>query len=335
MTDDAANSIDDQDVNLSPVDHDKAQRRVLTARFLIAFFLILLLVSFWMSQKVPYYSFAPGPTQGANSLVVIPAAQRHAHKGQIYFTTVSQSNGRILRFQYFWGKLFDHDIDFQNAKQIENGNRQIINQTCLTPNQFDAESWSDSEKTAVSIALRRLNKTVHIPEDGALIAGLRTNSPSEGKLKPCDEIIAIDNQPTKSRDEVISLVRKHKPGESVSVTVKAIGSSVERKAEIVTTANQEGQAQLGVVVTPKTVNVASDPSVRFKNADIGGPSAGLAFALDVLNSLSASDLTGGHQIAITGEIHDNGTVGGLEGFAKRHFRFPIKEFIYFWFPPIT
>jgi PDZ domain-containing protein len=76
----------------------------------------------------------------------------------------------------------------------------------------------------------------------------------------------------------------------------------------------EGQAQIGVFSAPE---YDFPVDVQIDTGDVGGPSAGLAFTLTILDELSPGDLTGGDEIAVTGTIESDGTVGPIGGVAQK------------------
>ncbi|MHB2028786.1 MAG: S16 family serine protease, partial [Acidimicrobiales bacterium] len=57
--------------------------------------------------------------------------------------------------------------------------------------------------------------------------------------------------------------------------------------------------------------------VSINTANIGGPSAGLAMTLALINELSHGSLTGHHVVAATGTISVNGVVGDVGGVAEK------------------
>ena len=78
----------------------------------------------------------------------------------------------------------------------------------------------------------------------------------------------------------------------------------------------EGRVGIGITYS-ESKSIKTDPKVTVKTEDIGGPSAGLMFTLELLNQLIDEDITKGYQIAGTGEMLEDGTVGRIGGIEKK------------------
>ena len=94
-----------------------------------------------------------------------------------------------------------------------------------------------------------------------------------------------------------------------------------------------GQAFLGVVMRTKDRSFPMPFDVNIDSGRIGGPSAGLAFALGLIEHLAAGELTGGHKVAVTGTIDIDGTVGEVGGVAQKTAAVRAEGAEYFLVPP--
>ena len=137
-----------------------------------------------------------------------------------------------------------------------------------------------------------------------LVDALDPGSPSVGKLRPNDVIVSVDGKRVRSRSDLLRLVGAHKPGEDVAITVKR-----GDKQETVTIRTRPIRRTPSVAVIGVFVEQAAaiklPLDVKIDIGNVGGPSAGLAFALDVMEELGP-DVDGGHKIAATGEIELDG-----------------------------
>ncbi len=157
--------------------------------------------------------------------------------------------------------------------------------------------------------------------------------PSGGKLEPRDRIVAVDGTEIGGMEDLFAALDGVSPGDKVEVGVRRSGA--DRTFEITTAAAQDDKkrAILGVLVGigyqfPFDVHVGIDES-------IGGPSAGLVFALSVYDTLTPGALTGGDVVAGTGTIAPDGTVGPIGGIREKLIAAARSDAEIFLVPPRT
>jgi PDZ domain-containing protein len=122
----------------------------------------------------------------------------------------------------------------------------------------------------------------------------------------------VDDQPAEGGARLRQLITRHKPGEQVTLTVQRAGRRMDER--ITTAAAKDGRAIVGVL----TRDEADYPfKVAISLKDVGGPSAGLMFALGVVDKLTPGSLSGGKYIAGTGTIDDSGKVGPIGGIPQK------------------
>lgn len=139
--------------------------------------------------------------------------------------------------------------------------------------------------------------------------------PADGKLKAGDRIFKVDGMEFKSSDEFISTVSRKQEGSEITLTFerqdKTMKTSIPLKK-----LEETGKPGVGItLVDDKEIEV--DPAVNINSEEIGGPSAGLMFSLEIYNQLIKEDLTGGYKIAGTGTINSEGTVGRIGGIEQK------------------
>jgi PDZ domain-containing protein len=148
-----------------------------------------------------------------------------------------------------------------------------------------------------------------------VIAGVSPKGPSAGKLEPGDAIVAVDGQPTKTLSGVRRAITKHRPGEKVELSIRR--DRVLKKVEVKTVPNPESPKRAIIGVFLQAVTKISLPvPVRIDLGQVGGPSAGLAFALDVVEELG-HDIDRGHKVAASGELSLDGAVGAVGGLKQK------------------
>ena len=111
--------------------------------------------------------------------------------------------------------------------------------------------------------------------------------PSADQLDDGDTIVAVDGTDVGTLDELIAVLGRHQPGDVVSVTVdRPDVGDVDAEVELIESVDEPGQAALGIVAFD-TRSVRLPFEIAFDTGEIGGPSAGLAFTLTLLDELTA------------------------------------------------
>jgi PDZ domain-containing protein len=173
--------------------------------------------------------------------------------------------------------------------------------------QQDQVQMTSSQQTATAAALHQLGigyKTV------VGVAGVKQGLPAYGKLKAGDLITAVDGQPVTSTGQLTSLVKAHA---AQPITLSVSRGGVSRHVQL-TARKVGGHPILGVEVQ---VQYQFPFPVTIRIGQIGGPSAGMMFALGIIDKISTENLTGGKFIAGTGEISANGAVSPIGGIQQK------------------
>lgn len=192
--------------------------------------------------------------------------------------------------------------------------RELMYPTGVSSEEVGAANtaaMSGSQQTAAAAALHELGREV--PQT-LVVHELVPGGPAEGVLRPGDEVLAAGGTPVRDLDAVRAAVGAAGP-DPVSLTVRRDG--VEQRLSVPVAAAPDGSPQpwqMGALI--ETVfDVPLD--VELTVPDIGGPSAGLMFALTVVERLTPGTLTGGARIAGTGTITGDGVVGPIGGIPQK------------------
>ncbi len=272
--------------------------------------------------QLPYVSLSPGGADPINQLVRVPSDKRFPPTGSFLLTTVSLS--QTVRPFDFVRDFFDDDTVLIAKKDL------LGDASPQQYNQQAAQDMTDSKTAAAVVALRALGYPVKESGEGALIANVLEGQdvPVRGLLEAGDAITVIDGTPTPLAQDAIALLSKHKPGESVVATVlrKADNTSVQRTIKLGTRTETGCTSQvydtsaagcLGVALGTKAHDFDFPFDVKIDTAGIGGPSAGLAFTLALIDELTKGELTGGRNVAVTGTIDVDGNVGDVGGVVQK------------------
>ncbi|MFK4638540.1 YlbL family protein [Paenarthrobacter histidinolovorans] len=260
---------------------------------------------------VPYVIESAGPTfntlgkDGDKPVISISGHEAFPAKGNLDLTTVVMTGGPKTPATIF--DVFRAWLDSSKAIYPE----ELIYPKGTTAEQTVQQGEIDmqtSQENAVAAALRQLD----IPFEQRLdVAGLSDPSPSAGKIKEGDRLKTINGKAITSM-AVVQAELAAGAGAPVAVEVERNGALV---TETVTpTKNQADRYVLGVLLS-SDFTFPFDVSISLDN--VGGPSAGMMFALGIVDNLTPGDLTGGKHIAGTGTITADGNVGAIGGIAQK------------------
>lgn len=272
--------------------------------------------------KVPYSEMSPGPTvntlgdHDGEPVLQISGRKTYPTSGHLNMTTVRVTSAdykmNLPEAVYGWlahdNIVVPHDTLYPNGKTEQQSTQE------------NAEEFSQSQESAKVAALKELKIPV---KSQVVVSTVYKDSPAEGRLHAGDVIRSVDGEPVKQFTDVAKLVRKHKPGEQVVfgiVPVKeaaAAEKADKRPAATeqvkITTTKAEDDPKVAMVGIKAGTDHTYPFTIDIKLADVGGPSAGLMFALGIVDKLTPGDLTGGKFVAGTGTIEDNGKVGPIGG----------------------
>jgi PDZ domain-containing protein len=252
------------------------------------------------------YIFLPDTAKPVGPLVSVKGGKDPTDGGGIYYDAV------IIRRAKLFERIFPwiHEgytlvpADQVNPPGVSEGQRR----------REDLREMARSQDIAAAVALKYLGYKVIIRPIGALVSQVALDSPAaKAGLQPTDVIVGVDGKPVHTSRDLRTLIGRHKPGETVELTIRT--NDGLRKLRSGTIRGPEGRPLIGVIVEPATQVKLPFP-VRIDTGSIGGPSAGLAFALDVLEELGR-DVDHGYKVAVTGALDPDGTVEPIGGVKQK------------------
>ena len=271
--------------------------------------------------SAPYTELVPGDALPVAGLITVPHGSGHPINGKVLLTDVGVQSLHYL--EYYYAKLFpSRDNSIVPTGEIT-GN--------LPESEFIAQGVVDMEEsqlTAKSVALRQLGYAVPERDIGVTLYVIDPGSPAWKSLQVGDVVTSIDNVPTTNPVALQNAVRAHQPGDTVTIRFGSIanptpGHVVSVRLGSITSGNKKVPfLGIGDPSTPIAA-MGTQPQYDFpfpvsiNSDDIGGPSAGLAWTLGILNTLSGGDITGGRIVAATGTIRPDGTVGDVGGVQQK------------------
>jgi PDZ domain-containing protein len=261
---------------------------------------------------VPYVILSPGPTlntlgsrPGGQPLIQITGHRTYPVSGHLNLVTVSYQGGPADSFNVFtalraW--LTPHEAVVPEAELFPPG------QTQQQVTRQDTQQMVSSQETALAAALCQLGISYRVIDT---VVSVAPRMPAAGVLRDGDVITAVDGMPVTCRADAGALIRDRAPGAPVRLTVDRHGTLRRFRLR---TARYQGSTVVGVGVQ-ETYRFPFQ--VKIHVGDIGGPSAGLMFALGIVDKLTPGGLTGGRFIAGTGEISADGAVGPIGGIQQK------------------
>jgi Lon-like protease len=267
---------------------------------------IALLMIAGIFYSLPYYVSKPGIAK--ELAPIIQVEDRKEGKGSFMLTTVRMGKANI--YSYAEAKLFDY-VELYPVDAI-------LHET-ETQDEYNARQlhmMAGSKLNAIEVAYKKAGYPVEYEYKGVYVVQVIPDMPAEGKLLPGDRIIEVDSQKFASSESFIEYVGSKKAGNHVDLTIKR--NNKTEKVKVTLQAFQEDPKKVGIgisLVDDKEIIV--NPKVTVKTDEIGGPSAGLMFALEIYDQLMEEDFTKGYKIAGTGTIDSKGAVGPIGGIDQK------------------
>ncbi len=261
----------------------------------------LLFVAILPSNK---YLFLPDRAHPVAPLVTVAGGHDPTDGGGIYFVDVETRKATILETLI---PSLNKGADLYSPA--------AINPQHVSPITLRAQDLSDMRRShdiAAAVALRALGEKVTSTPTGVRVTDVDPSAPAGKVLYPGDAIVAVDGTQTLTLESLAKTMSTKKPGSVVALSVQT-----SRGTELVhvKTIAHHGQALIGIAVE-QNATIVLPRKVTIDSGDIGGPSAGLAFALDIVEELG-HDIDHGHKIAATGEIFLGGGVGPIGGIKQK------------------
>jgi PDZ domain-containing protein len=259
---------------------------------------------------VPYVILGPGPTlntlgkdSSGQPLITITGHPTYPTNGNLNLTTVSYQGCQGNQFN-----IFTALVAWLNPHEavVPEGEICPAGQTQEQTQEQNTQEMTNSQQTATAAALTELG----IPyTTEVVVVQTQPGFPAAGVLKAGDVITAVDGKPVTSQSSLTRLIYAHPAGSTLTVTITRNGQSSDVQ---VGTKESGGHPVMGVEIAEQ---YKFPFTVKISVGDIGGPSAGMMFALGIIDKLTHDNLTGGKFIAGTGEITAGGQVlpiGGIE-----------------------
>jgi PDZ domain-containing protein len=308
-----------------------ASRRPSWGRWIVWASLGVLVLATFVSSRINlnYYAIQPGTAQSVQPFIKVPPDKAHPVIRPVLLTDVQEA--RVTALNYLFFKL-QSNTALYSVPSVTGGS---------PPSELDAQGalqMSQAEASAKTAALRYLGYTVKANPAGAVIAGTFARTPANGVLNVSDVVTAVDGKATLTALALTRALAPHHPGQTVTFTVRKGGTGPPRPVVLTlkrTTVELGGRTiKLDVGILPEDqVDYTYPFPISIAVTNIGGPSAGLAMTLGVIDTLSGGKLTGGHTVAATGTMDAAGNVGDVGGVPQKTVAVENAQATIFLVPP--
>ncbi|MGH3137789.1 MAG: PDZ domain-containing protein [Gaiellaceae bacterium] len=239
---------------------------------------------------------------------VVVEGSRPSGSGDVYYVDLYVRRARVL----------EQLLPFTRPE----GSTVLPEQALLAPGTTDEErdrqnaaDMARSEQIASVVALRALGYDVQATPRGALVIGVASDVPAAAKVDTGDVIVAVDGAPVRTPAELRREIGRRAPGDDVRLTVRRDGKAVEVTVRTVASPTEPDRPIVGITVDQQA-DVELPFDVDIDLGRIGGPSAGLPFALEIARKLGRN-VTHGCKVAATGELALDGTVLPIGGIKQK------------------
>jgi Lon-like protease len=232
-------------------------------------------------------------------LVSVPGARPQNRRGGIYYVDVLERKA----------SLFDRIFPPNGSTVIQ---QRDLTPPGVTESERIAADRLDmrlSQQIATAVALKALGYNVRLREFGVRVQLVYSTTHAFGILQPGDVITKAEGRPVRSTLALHKIVFRQKVGDVVSLTFLRNGGAHHVRIKTSRDPLAPRHPIIGFQPQP-AIDLHVPFQIRFNLGDVGGPSAGLAFALQILEA-RGRDVDHGYKVAATGEIAPNGSIGAI------------------------
>lgn len=260
---------------------------------------------------VPYYAMWPGPIGEVVDYVTVEGGPSvHPLNGDLYLLTVSLQEVNAYALVEGW---LDPSVDVVP--------RDLIRPEGVTPEEHrerNLQMMDRSVDSAILAALEYLGVPVTRAEDGVLVVSVLEDGPAAGILEHGDVVVAVEHAPVKTLEEATDAIRSREVGDIVVLGILREDERYDLEIVLAEHLEEPGRPMVGVGLGDYTPPMELPFEIDIDRATSGGgPSAGMMYALGLIDLLTEEDLVRGNIIAGTGTISSDGHVGPVGGVRQK------------------
>lgn len=290
----------------------KTERLRIKRRIYVLFIFLLFIIALFYI-KLPYYVTYPGEAEPLDEMITVEDG--HKEKGDFMLTTIRLGKASVIQyiiahFNKYHMIYSEHHIKHDWESDRDYDHRQL-------------KIMENSQQTATIVAFQLANEPIEVRNEGVIVSGTIKEMPAAKKLQVGDVIIAVDDKKIDEAKELLDYLKDKKGGDVVQLTIernnkkRKISLPIEKFPQKYVANKDDPRYGIGIVGPVTKTVVHTEKKVTFDTDNIGGPSAGLMFTLEIYSQLTDKDITKGYKIAGTGEIFEDGKVGAIGGIAQK------------------
>lgn len=272
-----------------------------------AWLVVIAILALGFMYPLHYYIMKPGNAYELSDYVKVENGDEPG-PGKLNMMTVSMAVA--TPFTYVYAKLNDTQ-EIMTEKEVLGDN-----ESNKEYNERQLHLMSDSQFNAKYVAFKETGKDYKVNYDGIYVASVVKKGAADGILEVGDEVMKIDHKKLVKSGELSDYIAKKDKGDRVKLTFKRDGKIMKKNVTLKEIPDADGRIGVGISFTDSK-SITTNPKVKIDSESIGGPSAGLMFTLEIIDQLTPGDLAKGHDIAGTGSMNEDGTVGRIGGIDKK------------------
>jgi len=275
---------------------------------IISFIVLIIFIFIFCFYRLDYYVMKPGSAYDVSKFVNVLDGDTD-DQGTFSLMTVAMFQATPLTY------ILSYFNDYQDILEMDDVRQQEEDEEEYNIRQL--KLMTDSQFNALYVAFQKAERPFEVTYNGITVLNVLSEGAADGKVKPGDEIVEIDGQLIHKAEELTAILSAKKENEQVHLVLNRKDKLIDETLTLKEIPNSESK-RIGIGITySQSKSIKTEPNVNVDAEEIGGPSAGLMFTLEILNQLLEEDLTKGYLVAGTGEMNEDGTVGRIGGIDKK------------------
>lgn len=274
----------------------------------VVFIIVVLALSVFLSSyKLDFYISSPGDAYELSPLVKVEGGDED-DQGSLSLMTVSMMTATPSLYLY---------------SKFQEGYKVLQPEQVRSPHESDDEynvrqlkMMSDSQINALQAAFQEADLPYEVSNNGVFVLNVIAEGAADKILAPGDRVLSIDGNSFETTEEFVNYLSGKKEGEKVEVVFEREDREITETIDLAPLPTEPERVGLGISFV-EDKKITTDPEVEIDSDQIGGPSAGLMFTLEILNQLLDKDITKGYNVAGTGTMESDGTVGRIGGIDQK------------------
>lgn len=261
-------------------------------------------------MPIPYLIYKPGTAEEVKPMVTVQNGDP-SESGSFMMTTVSASYANVILLAM---SAFDRDAEIQDKDSRLQGRSEA---------EYAAQQiylMDSSQSSAIEAAYHHAGVAYQIVPSHVVVMKLLPGADRD--LLPGDQLLEVEDKAIQDHAQLRGLLEGKRAGDTLSFKLLRDGEVLTRDVTLIPITDPDtGQQRIGLGVSLATVQKIKpdnpDHTISFASTNVGGPSAGLIFTLEIYNQLTPGDLSKGYRIAGTGTIDQDGNVGEIGGIVHK------------------